>query len=423
MITKNYLNNNKKVNEIAYTNDKDNDDTECGEKEIKNDTNKKNIINKDNSKNKVSSKKDGNRTRSKNEDSSKSESYLKDSKNKVSFIDDIMHIIFLGVGASSLSIVKVPYYIGLISTIIYIIFIGIITRCFSYFLLIDIIDKTNNKKEKKEDKKACFLIEICKDLNSLNTFNIPFIIGEIIIHQILIYRSLGGIVNIIGEFNYDSVFMFLSDTYWREFFMKFVVNIIFCLFLLNPLCLNINDKTINAFPIIGFNIILFIVLGVFIQFFNYFINYCITGFNFRDLSIYPYKRESAFKFFQSLLGGLLSNAISVVDVNFNYQSETDLTREQFGVDIVKEWERFYFETNLGYGGEMRTLESDDAVGTNLVGDVLVGYKITPMIHVYVFNRTNTNDFTRSELPFKQGGGLKLTHDFNNWGELFRKKKN
>jgi hypothetical protein len=59
-------------------------------------------------------------------------------------------------------------------------------------------------------------------------------------------------------------------------------------------------KTIESFPIIGINIILFIVLGVFFQFFYYFINYCITEFNFRDLCIYPNKKESLSKSFQSL---------------------------------------------------------------------------------------------------------------------------
>ena len=274
-------------------------------------------------------------------------------KKEVSFIDDIMHILFLGVGASSLSIVKVPYYISLILTIIFIALIGIINIYFSYYTLIDIIDENKNnpaitdetknkkdiidntkkkgkrrsiknkkqvkekEKEKEEDKKEekkeekekekekeeeikrriDFFNDICKDLN---IFNIPFIFGEIIIHQILIYRSLGGIVNIIGEFNYDSLFIFLSDTYWRELSMKFMVNIIFCLLLLFPLYLKIDAETIESLPIIGFNIILFIVLGVFIQFFYYFIYYCITEFNYRDISKYPNKRECPSKIFQSL---------------------------------------------------------------------------------------------------------------------------
>ncbi|MBQ4376912.1 MAG: translocation/assembly module TamB domain-containing protein [Bacteroidales bacterium] len=124
----------------------------------------------------------------------------------------------------------------------------------------------------------------------------------------------------------------------------------------------------------------------------------------------------------STLGNMVSNVVKVVDVNFGYQGETALTTEQFDVDIRKEWDRLYFETTLGYGGESRTLATENATTTNLVGDVLVGYKINPRLHMFVFNRTNTNDFTRTELPYKQGVGLKLTRDFNNWNEFFLKKK-
>ncbi|MBQ9545758.1 MAG: translocation/assembly module TamB domain-containing protein [Bacteroidales bacterium] len=124
----------------------------------------------------------------------------------------------------------------------------------------------------------------------------------------------------------------------------------------------------------------------------------------------------------STLGNMVSNVVKVVDVNFGYQGETALTTEQFDVDIRKEWDRLYFETTLGYGGDSRALSTDNATTTNLVGDVLVGYKIKPRLHLFVFNRTNTNDFTRTELPYKQGVGLKLTRDFNNWGDIFYKKK-
>jgi len=75
------------------------------------------------------------------------------SKKEVSFIDDIIHIIFLGVGASSLSIVKVPYYISLIFTFIFIILIGIINIYFSYYTLIDIIDETKDKPDIIDENK------------------------------------------------------------------------------------------------------------------------------------------------------------------------------------------------------------------------------------------------------------------------------
>jgi len=227
----------------------------------------------------------------------------KNSEKNISFINDVMHIMFLGVGASSLSIVKVPYNISIILTICFIILIGIFNMEFSYFALIDFIDETKKKHQrslsniKGKDKRLKIYKDLCKQLN---VFNIPFFIGEIIIHQVLFYRSLGGIVNIIGEFNYDSLFMFLSDTYWKDLSMKFVVNIIICLLLICPIYLKMDAKTIDSFPKIGFYIILFIVLGVFFQFFYYFINYCRTEFNYRDLRLYPNKTECIPKIFQSL---------------------------------------------------------------------------------------------------------------------------
>ena len=43
------------------------------------------------------------------------------------------------------------------------------------------------------------------------------------------------------------------------------------------------------------------------------------------------------------------------------------------------------------------------------------------LHFFVFNRSNTNDYTRHELPYKQGLGLKYTRDFDKWKDLFTPK--
>ena len=59
---------------------------------------------------------------------------------------------------------------------------------------------------------------------------------------------------------------------------------------------------------------------------------------------------------------------------------------------------------------------------NMTGDMLVGYKINPRLHLFVFNRSNTNDYTRSDLPYKQGVGLKYTRDFDRIVELFGRKE-
>ena len=107
--------------------------------------------------------------------------------------------------------------------------------------------------------------------------------------------------------------------------------------------------------------------------------------------------------------------IKVVDVNFQYKSQTDLSSDQLNIDISKEWNKFYFETTFGWGGYSSTSENTN----NLIGDMLVGYKINPYLHVIVFNRSNVNDYTKQNLPYTQGIGLKFTHSFDSWKNLFR----
>ena len=118
------------------------------------------------------------------------------------------------------------------------------------------------------------------------------------------------------------------------------------------------------------------------------------------------------------VGNLVSKLVPVVDVNFNYKAATDLTTEQYDVGISKEWNKFYIETTFGFGGEGREVAEVD---NNIVGDVLVGYKINPRFHLFVFNRSNTNDYTRAELPYKQGVGLKYSRDFDQLRELFKRE--
>ena len=120
------------------------------------------------------------------------------------------------------------------------------------------------------------------------------------------------------------------------------------------------------------------------------------------------------------LSSLLSDMVQVVDINVDYKAANEVTRDQLDVNISKDWGRWYLESTLGYGGESRELETSDA--NSAVIDALVGYRISPLVHLFAYNRTNTNDYTRMDLPYKQGVGLKLTKDFDHWSDLFRRKK-
>lgn len=122
----------------------------------------------------------------------------------------------------------------------------------------------------------------------------------------------------------------------------------------------------------------------------------------------------------STVGTFMADMVEFVDINVDYKAANEMTNEQLDLNISKDWGRWYLESTLGYGGESRELETSTTNGTVL--DALIGYRISPLVHLYAYNRTNTNDYTRMDLPYKQGVGLKLTKDFDRWIELFGIKK-
>lgn len=120
------------------------------------------------------------------------------------------------------------------------------------------------------------------------------------------------------------------------------------------------------------------------------------------------------------LAGALTDMVTVVDIDVDYKTGNELVKDQLDVNISKDWGRWYLESTLGYGGESRELA--DGQANSAVFDALLGYRISQLVHLYAYNRTNTNDYTRTDLPYKQGVGLKLTRDFDRWTDLFHKQK-
>ena len=131
--------------------------------------------------------------------------------------------------------------------------------------------------------------------------------------------------------------------------------------------------------------------------------------------------EEGYGLVANTVGSMVSDMVQFVDINFAYQAGNALTTDQYAVDISKEWNKFYFESTFGFGGEAREM-SGVGGNNNMTGDMLVGYKLNSRLHLFVFNRSNTNDYTRSDLPYKQGVGLKYTRDFDRIVELFRRKE-
>lgn len=122
----------------------------------------------------------------------------------------------------------------------------------------------------------------------------------------------------------------------------------------------------------------------------------------------------------STIGSFMADMVQIVDINVDYKAATEATNQQLDLNISKDWGRWYLESTLGYGGESRQIETSSYNGTVL--DALIGYRLSPLIHLFAYNRTNTNDYTRTDLPYKQGVGIKLSKDFDSWSQLFGRKK-
>ena len=121
----------------------------------------------------------------------------------------------------------------------------------------------------------------------------------------------------------------------------------------------------------------------------------------------------------STLSSAMSDMVQFVDVNIDYKAANEVTNDQIDVNLSRDWGRWNIESTLGYGGNSRALEND--ANTPII-DATLSYRLNPLVYLFVYNRTNTNDYTRIDLPYKQGAGLRLSKDFDRWGDLFRRKR-
>ena len=175
---------------------------------------------------------------------------------------------FLGLGTSALAIVKVPYNISIIMTPVCII-IGGICNIWSYHILGDLYAKYKINNYEHLCEKICGRKMTIFLVITLNIYTV----GLLLIHQVLIYRLLGGVINVIGGYNEPSMLTFLDDYYWSEIWVKVVVNFGIGILIIFPLCLITDMKKLNISSTIGVFTTLFILLVVLVQFPFYFIEY------------------------------------------------------------------------------------------------------------------------------------------------------
>lgn len=189
-------------------------------------------------------------------------------QHKDSLFKTISNIMFLGLGTSALAICKVPYHISIIMTPVCII-LGGIANIWSYHILGDLYERYHINNYEHLCEKICGRKMTLFLVITLNIYTV----GLLLIHQVLIFRLLGGIINVIGGYNYESMLTFLSDTYWNEIWVKICVNFGIGILIIFPLCLISNMKILNISSTIGVFTTLFIFLVVLVQFPFYFIEY------------------------------------------------------------------------------------------------------------------------------------------------------
>ena len=189
-------------------------------------------------------------------------------QHKDSLFKTISNIMFLGLGTSALAICKVPYHISIIMTPVCIV-LGGIANIWSYHILGDLYERYQINNYEHLTEKICGRKMTLFLVVTLNIYTV----GLLLIHQVLIFRLLGGIINVIGGYNYESMLTFLSDTYWSEIWVKLCVNFGIGILIIFPLCLISKMKILNISSTVGVFTTLFIFIVVLVQFPFYFIEY------------------------------------------------------------------------------------------------------------------------------------------------------
>ena len=137
-------------------------------------------------------------------------------------------------------------------------------------------------------------------------------------------------------------------------------------------------------------------------------------------------QSSYYNVIANQLSSLLSQISENVDIGLNYKPGDEVSQQEFEVALSTQLfdDRLTIDGNFGM-----TYDRSQQSASNIVGDVDIGYKLTPdgQWVLKVFNHSNVNSWYNynnydQTSPYTQGVGIAFRKDFNNIAELFASRK-
>ena len=175
-------------------------------------------------------------------------------------VNSIFNISIISLGSGVFAIPVKVQYMTLIFTPVYVILAGI-ANLISLLMISFVVDKTNIL----DFFQVTYKILGKTFARILNIVIIAYTYGLIILFQVIVYKLLGGIINDIGDYKYESLNDFVEKSFWRKYSYKFIVCYGICLIILLPFCLKKNIGEMKAPTYIGVISLLFVILIIIIQ--------------------------------------------------------------------------------------------------------------------------------------------------------------
>ena len=170
----------------------------------------------------------------------------------------IFNLCILSLGTGLLAIPQKIGYMSMVLSPIIIILSGL-ANLWSLIILVNMCIKfrVNNYEElvnRLLGNTISILLGIIMCLNQ---------IGIIILYQVILYKLIGGTINEIGKFGYNSVEDFALNSFWNKILMKLFVSYGISFIILYPLCLLKNASKMryaSTFGILSLFFLIFIVV-------------------------------------------------------------------------------------------------------------------------------------------------------------------